>query len=119
MFLVFSSPYNLSEVINDIDALNVPVKQVNAVQGAYNGKEEPAFIVHCQYDAVPKLIDLVLQEYDQEAVLVVDNNYDCKMFTIGHGAIGVDVGRWHNVHQDVALSRDAYTRIGQVYYVVD
>ena len=118
MFVVFSSNEDKRTVLNDLIGLAVSIKQVMPVKGAYKGNEEQAFVVHCGYDAVPAIHKLVLEDYEQEALLLVDANLDCKMYTAGKGVVGTDVGRWQIVTQKEALAADAYTRIAQDYFMV-
>ena len=118
MFTVFSSTEDKRTVLNDLIGLAVPIKQVMPVKGAYMGNEEQAFVVHCGYDALPAIHKLVLDTYEQEALLVVDANLDCQMYTAGKGVVATDVGRWQIVTQQEAMASDAYTRIAQDYFIV-
>jgi hypothetical protein len=119
MFVVFSANVNEEQVKFDLKGLHLPIKQVQVCRGAYEGVEEQAFVVHANYDALPAIHELVLGAYEQAALLVIDFNSQCQMYTVGKGAVAVPCGTWRKVSQAYALNRDAYTRIAQDYFVVE
>ena len=120
MFCLFS--YNQAvftqSIINESLGMMQCVRSVQHVQGCFNGHCEPAVMVHMGYDLVPTMNKFVLHTLDQDAIVYVDNNFDGFMFTQGRGAVREDIGRWTKVSQADALLSDAYTRIGQEYYVI-
>jgi len=119
MFVVFSANVDTEQVKFDLKDLNQPIKQVQVCRGAYKGVEEAAFVVHANYDALPALHELVLNTYEQAALLVIDFNNQCQMYTVGKGVVAVPCGTWHKVSQAYALKQMGYTRIGQDYFVVE
>ena len=119
MFMVFSSNVGSKTVLQDLKNLDLPIKSVEVCRGMYEGVEEQAYSVHASYDAFPAIHKLVLGEYEQSALLLIDANKQCSMYTVGKGAVAIPCGTWRRVSQAYALSCDAYTRICQDYYVVE
>lgn len=121
MFMIFSSTESVQLVMRDLNNLESvgAIKSVKIVQGCYAGVEETAYIVYAGYDVLPAVHDLVLNDYKQQALLVVDFNNSCTMYTSGRGVCGVNVGRWRKVSQAYAREQDAYTRIANDYFVVE
>ena len=119
MFVIFSANVSDTQVLKDLKGLYAPIKQVQVCRGAYEGVEEQAFVVHANYDALPALHEMVLGEYEQSALLVVDYNKNCVMYTVGKGVVAIPCGTWRKVSQAYALKCDAYTRIAQDYFVVE
>lgn len=91
-------------------------------EGRYEGEDEVCFMLQARLVSQP-IWDL-LADYDQDTVLLLDNQRSAYLLSVEVGRVGeVDnagdyLGTWVQVDRLTALNSQNYSKFGENYYVV-
>lgn len=121
IFSVFSSDVSIHVNIDRTEYVTASLEldgvNFQLADGVYKGNRETSIIVI----DTPKNRALVLgfaSLFCQESVLIIDENQNGELVTSA-GDYLLTVGRIRCVSERVAKSRDAYTKVGNAFYVGD
>lgn len=116
---IFAANGRESEAIEELKSLEVEWKEV---EGVYKGIKERSFVVNDTGPHVEPLIRQMARKYLQESYLKSLSNTRATMICYLEGPqVGLTeyIGYLEQVPKSYALTKDAYTRDGNVYYVAE
>lgn len=88
-------------------------------EGCYKGEKERSLVI--QLHGVNKL-PMFLQwakDFKQESILWVDSYQRALLVYPERPNHSDDVGRWQEVDESTALAQDAWTKVGDLYYICE
>jgi hypothetical protein len=93
----------------------------NRVTGAYKGISEQKYLVYVpalHIDRHLKELIRIGQEFNQEALLFVDNERSAELIFTDGGA-PYKLGHWKEIGADIPIEQDSYTEYNGKYYICE
>lgn len=124
MFICISAEYYTNNKLQNETAINNLSKDLKSFQfkfspikGKYKGVTEKSFIVKVNTQKDLDILTSLGNKYNQETVLFVHEDNKSYLIKCSNASLTM-LGKFVNVEKKEAISQDAYSIIGNKYFIV-